>query len=99
LENYSWPGNIRELENLIERAVITSHEPNLQINLPNHLPVDNNKNKTLETIDREYMKNILVKCNWKIKGANGAAEILGLKPSTLRDRMKKLNIKRPASSN
>jgi len=98
LENYSWPGNIRELENLIERAVITSQEPNLKINLPKHSPVENGKNKTLDTIDREYMKDILEKCNWKIKGANGAAEILGLKPSTLRDRMKKLDIKRPGTS-
>ncbi|MCK5269000.1 MAG: Fis family transcriptional regulator, partial [Spirochaetes bacterium] len=53
------------------------------------------QSKTLKIIERKHITTILEKCNWKIKGTNGAAEILGLKPSTLRDKMKKLGIKRP----
>jgi transcriptional regulator with GAF, ATPase, and Fis domain len=95
LQSYSWPGNVRELENLIERAVITSPGPKLRINLPEQLSLEVGGNKTLKEIDREYMLRVLKDTQWRIKGTNGAAEILGLNPSTLRDRMNKLGIKRP----
>jgi transcriptional regulator with GAF, ATPase, and Fis domain len=95
LQNYSWPGNVRELENVMERAVILSHEPDLQIDLPEHPVVDASKGKTLENIERSHILRILKDTNWKIKGVNGAAEILGINPSTLRDRIEKLGIERP----
>ncbi len=95
LQSYNWPGNVRELENLIERAVITSQEPKLRINLPEQMSLGVEGNKTLQEIDREYMLRVLKDTQWRIKGTNGAAEILGMKSSTLRDRMKKLGIKRP----
>lgn len=95
LQNYSWPGNVRELENVIERAVILSQEPDLKIDLPEHPVVDASKGKTLENVERSHILGILKDTNWKIKGVNGAAEILGINPSTLRDRIEKLGIERP----
>ncbi len=96
LEQHHWPGNIRELENLIERAVISSPEGDLRIDLP---PAKVNplldRNRTLEAFEREYIAGVLQEKSWKVKGESGAAESLGLKPSTLRTRMEKLGIKRP----
>lgn len=94
LQNYSWPGNVRELENVIERAVILSREPDLKIDLPEHTAVDT-IGETLENVERSHIIHILKDTNWKIKGVNGAAEILGINPSTLRDRIEKLGIERP----
>ena len=95
LQNYNWPGNVRELENVIERAVILSHEPDLQINLPEYHTMEASEGKTLEDIERSHILRILIDTNWRIKGVNGAAEFLGMKPSTLRDRIQKLGIERP----
>lgn len=94
LQDYSWPGNIRELENIIERAIISSTEPILKIELPPQLNIKNNENCSLEIVEREHILKVLNNTHWKIKGPNGAAEILKLNPSTLRDRMAKLGIKR-----
>ena len=96
LERYNWPGNIRELENLIESAVITSPEGNLQIDVPfGKKKLSSNQDQTIEAFEREYIVGMLEKKNWKIKGEFGAAKSLGLKPSTLRARMVRLGIKRP----
>jgi formate hydrogenlyase transcriptional activator len=97
LQEYSWPGNIRELENLIERAVITSPEPNLLIEVPgaHHMPSYTHL-KTLRDFERDYIVHVLTESGWKIKGRAGAANHLGLKPSTLRSRMERLAITRPA---
>ncbi|MCX8021738.1 MAG: sigma 54-interacting transcriptional regulator [Syntrophorhabdaceae bacterium] len=97
LKRYSWPGNIRELENLIERAVITSPGNNLQIELPKIADEggEGDENLTLAECERRHILKILKDTNWKIEGPGGAAAILGLKPSTLRFKAKKLNIKRP----
>ena len=98
LEAYHWPGNVRELEHVIERAVITSPEPVFQ--LSDQLEYDHTKagEGTLyefEAMAREHILQVLQKTRWKIEGADGAAAILGLKPSTLRFRIKKLGITRP----
>ena len=97
LENYNWPGNVRELENVLERAVINSSGPKLRLmdNL-NKQPKDVAKpEQTLENVERDYIKSVLEETGWKVSGKNSAAEILGLDRSTLRARMRKLNIQKP----
>lgn len=95
LKRYPWPGNIRELENLIERAVITSPEGHLEIDVPSikgNMPSDDVD--ALEDIERSHILHVLGKVRWRIEGPAGAAERLGLKPSTLRARMARLGIRR-----
>jgi formate hydrogenlyase transcriptional activator len=101
LESLDWPGNIRELENIIERAVVFSKEPVLSIQRP-VFPVDSQDYKrrglgTLESVEREYIISVLQEKRWVVEGENGAAKILGLHPNTLRSRMKKLQIKKPVA--
>lgn len=98
LQRYSWPGNIRELENLIERSVITSSDGKLQIDAPKEREGKLHKNGTIEEIERSYILEVLNDTYWKINGANGAAKRLGMNPSTLRFRMKHLGISRPVAS-
>ncbi len=101
LQNYDWPGNIRELENVIERAVITSK--NSVLKLTEKLTANSSKpgfksNQTLAEVERNHILKTLEATGWKIEGNNGAAQMLGLAPSTIRSRMKKLGIKRPESN-
>jgi len=100
LERYAWPGNIRELENIIERALILSDGEDLQVDdslrtaaHPARAAVGS---ITLETVERNHILAILQKTNWRIRGKHGAAELLDINPSTLRSRMQKLGIERPA---
>jgi transcriptional regulator with GAF, ATPase, and Fis domain len=111
LQNYDWPGNIRELRNVIERAAIISRGGALDFDLPvkDSTPapprftprgVDSPEPEFLTEpeIQRRERENLLVvlqKTNWKIKGVDGAAELLGVKPTTLLTRMKKMGLKRP----
>ena len=97
LQQYHWPGNVRELENVLERAVINSSGPKLRL-------VDELKKphkdvaapeQTLESVERDYIQRVLEQTGWKVSGKNSAAEILGLDRSTLRARMRKLNIRKP----
>jgi formate hydrogenlyase transcriptional activator len=97
LRNYHWPGNIRELENVLERAVINSSGPKLhlvdELKKPNK---DLTKaNHTLADVVREYIMRVLEQTHWKVSGNNSAAEILGLDRSTLRARMRKLDSRKP----
>ncbi|CAN5199723.1 hypothetical protein BH09BAC6_BH09BAC6_00030 [soil metagenome] len=98
---YNWPGNIRELENIIERALILSSGDTLEYG--SWVPVaktaagdENGKTALLQMneVEREHIINILNKTNWKVSGEKGAAKILGLNPNTLESKMKKLEIKR-----
>ncbi|OXB03740.1 sigma 54-interacting response regulator [Flavobacterium pectinovorum] len=98
---YQWPGNIRELENLIERSILLA-----KTNTIEHIPLPafddakiNTKSndwyfKTIQENEREHIINVLEKCNGRIRGIGGASEILGLPPTTLASRMQKLGIKR-----
>jgi transcriptional regulator with GAF, ATPase, and Fis domain len=97
LQRYAWPGNIRELENLIERAVITSTDNRLQLEIPISPESIADPSMNLSDVERSHILKVLRHSRWKIEGPNGAAEKLGLNPSTLRFRMKKLNVVRPSS--
>lgn len=96
LQKYHWPGNIRELENVLERAVISSSGPKLHLIDELKRPYKDLKrsDRTLEEIEREYIIQVLEQVKWKVSGKNSASEILGLDRSTLRARMRKLNIKK-----
>ena len=94
LMEYEWPGNIRELENVIERAIVTSNSHTLNIET---LPKPENKSVeqlTFEENEKVHIIKTLERAKWKINGPNGAAEILKINPQTLRSKMAKLGIKR-----
>jgi formate hydrogenlyase transcriptional activator len=100
LQAYDWPGNIRELENVIERAVILIQDDTLRLtDLPagshDHPEEMQAHSENLTDVEKSHILRILNECNWIIDGARGAARKLNLPASTLRDRMKKLGIKRP----
>ncbi|WP_319550289.1 sigma 54-interacting transcriptional regulator [Desulfogranum marinum] len=99
LRAYAWPGNVRELQHLIERCAIITTGNSLCIN-KQLINIDcdsalDKKLKDIKTIEREHIVKVLHATDWKIEGANGAAAVLDLHPSTLRFRLKKLSIKRP----
>jgi formate hydrogenlyase transcriptional activator len=104
LVRYDWPGNVRELENVIERAMILSPGPTLVLSEPlvgagpapppDHPAPAVRSPGSLQEIDRAHIVAVLDECGWKVKGDGNAAARLGLKPSTLRFRMKKLGIQR-----
>ncbi len=96
LTNYNWPGNIRELENVLERAAINSSDNKLRLvdELKKPLKEMGNNPRTLESVEREYIIRVLEQTNWKISGKDSAAQILDLDRSTLRARMRKLSIEK-----
>jgi len=111
LQEYDWPGNIRELQNVIERAVISSRCGKIKFDIPVPQNVGNTSGSSLirmsadtehevlpqaemRRIERENLVNALEQSGWKIYGSGGAAERLGIKPTTLVSRMKKMGIKR-----
>jgi len=97
LKMHSWPGNARELRNIIEYAMITSNGGTLNLRLPDDKVGLDSPTSTLEEVDRRHILKVLDKTSWRVTGKNGAAGILGLKRSTLQAKMKKLGIKRPSA--
>jgi DNA-binding NtrC family response regulator len=112
LQSYDWPGNIRELRNLIERAVISARGDALEFDVPgtdSSLEPRLIGSRDIEQVEPEYVTEVemrrrerenifavLQKASWKIKGVDGAAELLGVKPTTLSSRIEKMGLKRPA---
>jgi PAS domain S-box-containing protein len=111
LKAYDWPGNVRELQNVIERAVITTRRGQLNLNLalPSSIsqkpsgksdsPDNGNQPirtvRQLQELERENLLLALDATQWRVSGKNGAAQLLGIPPSTLQSRMKAMGIKRP----
>lgn len=101
LTQYNWPGNIRELENSIQRNVVLAKGnvidsielPNSKINTATTTS-GNDRFKTMLENERDHIIAVLESCNWKISGKGGAAEILDINVNTLNSKIKKLNIKK-----
>jgi DNA-binding NtrC family response regulator len=110
LQGYNWPGNIRELRNVIERAAIFAQGDALDFDLPmtgvdltafsakddDEVKMDYLTDAEMRRRERENLFAVLQKTGWKIKGVDGAAELLGVKPTTLLSRIEKMGLKRPA---
>jgi transcriptional regulator with GAF, ATPase, and Fis domain len=95
LQRYSWPGNIRELRNAIERAMILASSPRLTIGIPTPLSVARLPSLRLVDIQKDHIKKVLETSGWRVRGLGGAADRLGLRPTTLETRMAKLGLSRP----
>ena len=103
---YHWPGNVRQLANIVERSMIVSPGPELEVDglpgTPEHPEsmaggangVARAPRRTLAEVERDHIRAVCAGCGWKINGPGGAAEILALNPNTLRSRMKKLGVVR-----
>ena len=95
LKRYPWPGNIRELRNVIERAVILSEGSTLQVPVGSAAGSSLDAPPTLAAAERGQILAALEQTGWHIRGPAGAAKLLGLKPTTLESRLKKLGLQRP----
>jgi len=100
LQSYDWPGNIRELEHLIERSMLMANGPEITaIELPQSNttsfsePEDSGKAKTMEEMERDHIMRVLKMCNGKVFGPGGAAEVLNIPSTTLNSKIKKLGIR------
>jgi len=95
LQRYNWPGNVRELRNVIEREMIIATGPTLAISAPRALPSHRRSTSTkLVDVEIEHIRTVLDTCGWRVRGVGGAAERLGVKPTTLESRMARLGIVR-----
>ena len=97
LQSHSWPGNVRELRNVIEHAMIVSSDKTLIVHAPKQPSTETSDARKLEDMERRHIVRVLGRNGWRVGGKGGAAEVLGLKRSTLYSKMKKLGIHRPNS--
>jgi formate hydrogenlyase transcriptional activator len=99
LTAYAWPGNIRELRNVLERAMILATGPALHVELaePGAAPVTPQPSQDIRSVEREHIQKVLQQRGWRIRGPQGAAAALGINPTTLEYRMVKLGIRRPGA--
>jgi formate hydrogenlyase transcriptional activator len=98
LQQYGWPGNIRELRNVVERTMIQSTGPRLAIPVPRPTVSAASRSIRLVDVQKDHIRSVLETVGWRIRGAGGAAERLGLPPTTLETRMSKLGLARPKAS-
>jgi transcriptional regulator with GAF, ATPase, and Fis domain len=104
LERYEWPGNIRELENVLQQAIIVATDGVLDLSDFVGEPLDAQISRvprrlqTLVEVERDHIRRVLEQIGWKIEGRSGPAQALGLRPSTLRTRLRKLGSQRPPKS-
>jgi PAS domain S-box-containing protein len=96
LRSYHWPGNIRELRNIVERAMIQMDSGLLRIDIPEPADRQTSGVQALDDVERNHIVSVLERTNWRVRGAGGAAELLRINPSTLDSRLKKLRIVRPS---
>jgi formate hydrogenlyase transcriptional activator len=94
LQRYAWPGNIRELRNIVERAVIMSTGPQLQIGPPGGVTGEPSHSLLHIDVEREHVRGVLEMTGWRVRGKSGAAELLGLKPTTLDSMILRLGLTR-----
>jgi transcriptional regulator with GAF, ATPase, and Fis domain len=98
MRQYSWPGNVRELRNVVERAMITVNTTRVVIPMPQMTSRSTVRSTRLIDVERDHIRTVLESTGWRIRGASGAADRLGLRPTTLETRMAKLGLKRPRPS-
>jgi PAS domain S-box-containing protein len=98
LQQYAWPGNIRELRNVVERAMIVAKGSKLTISLPTVTTTAPKRSVKLTDVEKEHIRSVLESSGWRIRGSGGAADKLGLRPTTLETRMAKLGITRPKTA-
>lgn len=94
LEHYAWPGNVRQLRNVIEHAMIISQGSILRVEMPQANGPPASEPLALREVEKRHILRVLEQTHWRVSGKGGAAELLGLKPTTLESRMKKLGIQR-----
>jgi PAS domain S-box-containing protein len=95
LQQYAWPGNIRELRNAVERAMIVATGPRLTIAPPTQTAATAKRSTRLADVEKEHIRSVLDGTGWRIRGPGGAADRLGLRPTTLETRLAKLGLRRP----
>jgi transcriptional regulator with GAF, ATPase, and Fis domain len=95
LQRHAWPGNVRELRNVVERAMIQSPGRTLLLESFEPITPGASLDRRLDSVQRRHILGVLESTGWRIRGRSGAAEILGLKPTTLEARMARLDIARP----
>jgi transcriptional regulator with GAF, ATPase, and Fis domain len=92
LQRHDWPGNVRELRNVVERALILCTDPTLRIELPAAPQLEEDAALSMDEVQRRHILKVLDTAGGRIRGSGGAAELLGMKPTTLRSRMQRLGL-------
>ncbi|WP_162271357.1 sigma 54-interacting transcriptional regulator [Luteitalea pratensis] len=98
LQRYTWPGNIRELRNTVEHAMILANSPKLVIPAPTARGNARQRSLKLTDVEAAHIKAVLDSTGWRVRGPGGAAELLGVKPTTLEGRMARLGVRRPSTA-
>jgi transcriptional regulator with GAF, ATPase, and Fis domain len=98
LQSYPWPGNVRELRNVIEHAMILNRDASLAISMPGVTYSETEVVSRLDDVERRHIISVLKRTGWRVAGKGGAAQVLGLRRTTLNAKMKKLGIDRPSSA-
>jgi DNA-binding NtrC family response regulator len=98
LQQYSWPGNVRELRNTLERAMIMANGPRLTVPVPTESLFVPRGSQKLVDVEKAHIRSVVESTGWRIRGLGGAADRLGLRPTTLETRMARLGMTRPTGS-